>query len=371
MAYDYDVPEDSILNNTIFLHYDIINRSEKTYYDTYFGIFTDFDLGYAWDDYVGSHVMGNSYYCYNDDFDGYIFDPEPEAYADKPPAQSVTVLAGPFLDPDNEDNATGGCDESINGVNFDNGIIDDERHGMSYFIYFNSSGGAQDDPQIAIEYYQYLQARWTDNTPLLFGGWGHTASGAVGPECRFMYPGDSDPYNWGTGCELPNDGYNQDGRWWTELEVGSNSDDRRGMGSSGPFTFHPGDVQEVDLAYVFCNSYHNADSSKTLLEARLMELRQRVLDGEIVIPNSELDINESKTAGNSFEIYPNPAGNIIHIEMPEELQNCEYFISNAMGTRVKSGKLDGEISIAGLKPGFYILSVKNSIGIISNKFIKY
>jgi hypothetical protein len=142
------------------------------------------------------------------------------------------------------------------------------------------------------------------------------------------------------------------------------------MGSLGPFTFKPGDVQEVDMAFVFASSNYSADSSKNLLEARLMELRQRVLDGEIVIPNSELDINEAVPENASLRIYPNPADNRIHLKMPEELQNCEYFISNPMGTRVASGKLDGEINIAGLKPGFYILSVKAQNGIISNKFIK-
>jgi hypothetical protein len=42
-----------------------------------------------------------------------------------------------------------------------------------------------------------------------------------------------------------------------------------------------------------------------------------------------------------------------------------------MGTRVRSGKLENEINISGLKPGFYIISLKTERGIISNKFIKY
>ena len=372
MAYAYDAPADSILNNTIFVHYDLINRSQNTYFDTYFGVFTDFSIGYDWDDYVGSDVMSNSFLGYN----GYNIDGrnDPGSYGENPPAQSTTFLAGPFLDADNEDNPSGACDESKNGVNFGNGIIDDERHGMSNFIYFGGAG-FMDDPQIHVEYYQYLRAHWRDNTPLNFGGLGHYLW-APGPECRYMWPGDTDPYNWGTECVLPNDGYNQNGKWWTEEHESNSPGDRRGLGSCGPFTFHPGDVQEVELAYVFANSYKGADSSKKLLSERLSELRQRVLDGEIVIPNDELDINEQSTSVHNFKIYPNPASEVIYIET-EELRGgkAEYRIISPMGIVIASGsimnKTKNEINIQYLKPGFYIITVITENGIASNKFIKY
>ena len=120
--------------------------------------------------------MGNSYFCYNGmeiDGSGNIGE-----YENLPPAQSASILAGPFMDADQEDNPTGGCDYSINGINFGNGIIDDERHGMSYFVYFNSSGGPTGDPRNAPEYYQYMQGRWQNNSPLLFGGNGGRVAAA-------------------------------------------------------------------------------------------------------------------------------------------------------------------------------------------------
>ena len=51
LAYAFDMPDDSAFKNTVFLHYTIINRSEETYTATYFGIFTDIDLGFADDDF--------------------------------------------------------------------------------------------------------------------------------------------------------------------------------------------------------------------------------------------------------------------------------------------------------------------------------
>ena len=135
-------------------------------------------------------------------------------------------------------------------------------------------------------------------------------------------------------------------------------------------------MQEVELAYVFANSYQGADSSKNLLIERLYELRQRVLDGEIIIPNDELDINEYVDTQASFEIYPNPASEVIYIETKElKGGKAEYRVINAMGIVVASGSImtetKNEINISELKPGFYIITVITENGIASNKFIKY
>jgi hypothetical protein len=373
MAYAFDAPEDSILNNTIFMHYDLINRSELTYHDTYFGIFNDTDLGYSWDDYVGSHVEGGSYLFYN----GYEEDGsgEPGAYGAYPPAQSVTVLAGPFMDADMEDNPDGGCDFSVNGLNFGNGIADDERCGLTRFTYFGSSAGVVTGPVNAKDYYRYLQGYWRDNSPVMFGGYGHPDYGAVGPACRFMFPGDTDPMNWGTGCVLPNGGYNQNGLYWTEEQMESLPYDRRGLGSCGPFTFVPGDLQEVDLAYVYANSYQGADSSRKLLYAYLMELRQRILDGEILIPNEELGLNDVRIEQGHVHMYPNPTSSVIYLKLngPDHGM-AEYRIYNTLSGLVKSGTLlrgpGSSINIADLQTGFYFIQVQAGNSWHTGKFIK-
>lgn len=51
MAYGYQLPNDSTLNNSLFMHYDIINRSADNYHDAYIGFFADFDIGSPHDDY--------------------------------------------------------------------------------------------------------------------------------------------------------------------------------------------------------------------------------------------------------------------------------------------------------------------------------
>lgn len=372
MAYAFDAPEDSILNNTVFIHYDLINRSDNVYYNFFFGLFADLEIGYAWDDYIGSYVKGSSFYGYNGlEIDG---NGEPEAYGENPPSQSVTVLAGPFMDPDSEDNPDGGCDYSVTGVNFGNGIVDDERYGLTRFTYYNNAGGPQGDPSIAEEYYGYLHGYWKDNTPVIFGGSGHSISYEDWSACRFMFPGESDPLNWGTDCELPIGGYNQNDIWWTMENEQYNPSDRRGMGSCGPITFHPGEVQEVEMAYICANSYQGADSSRKLLFQYIDDLRQSVQDGEIIVPNSELDINDVMLDHQSFEIYPNPAREVIYLSS-DNIKNANYNIINILGTTVQSGSLfpdtRNEINIAGLKPGLYIIAIITEDGGSTNKLIKH
>ncbi len=245
------------INNMTFYSYEIINRSTFTLTETYFSPWVDTDLGYAWDDYVGCDVNRGLGYCYNGNaVDG---SGEPESYGDQPPAIGVDFFQGPYIDPDGRDNPafTGDCSiitsnfewdqMAINGVNFGNQIIDDERFGMRRFVYHNNTGGVQGDPQIAPEYYNYLRGIWKDNTKMLYGGNAHFSSGAVGPECDFMFPGDSDPCNWGTKGDPPNDGYNQNGKFWTEEEADNNPYDRRFMQSAGPFTLKPGAVNYITV----------------------------------------------------------------------------------------------------------------------------
>lgn len=245
------------VNNMSFYSYEIINRSTFELTNTYFCPWADTDLGYGWDDFVGCDVARGLGYCYNGNaVDG---SGEPEAYGSQPPAIGVDFFQGPYLDADGLDNPryshsvvsgdtvlTQLCDVSINGVNFGNGIVDDERFGMRRFLYHNNQSGATGDPSTAPEYYNMLRGVWKDGQRMLYGGTAHTSSSeTVGPECDFMFPGDTDPCNWGTGGVQPNGGYTQNGFYWTEETCGNDPNDRRFMQSAGPFTLKPGAVNYI------------------------------------------------------------------------------------------------------------------------------
>ena len=277
-----------VINNMTFYSYEIINRSTFELTETYFCPWVDTDLGYPQDDFIGCDVNRGLGYCYNGaDVDG---SGEIEAYGDQPPAIGVDFFQGPYMDPDGSDNpayngagidgpSIDGCDivsmdgtlqtlsygpdnsltgqflvdaAAINGVNFGNGIVDDERFGMRRFVYHNNSQTDQGDPDIAPEYYNYLKGIWRNNQNMRYGGDAFsTAGGAVGPDCDFMFPGDTDPCNWGTQGQPPNGGFNVNGNYWTEETANDGSPnpsgDRRFMQSAGPFTLRSGAVNYITV----------------------------------------------------------------------------------------------------------------------------
>ncbi|MBK6962627.1 MAG: T9SS C-terminal target domain-containing protein [Bacteroidales bacterium] len=271
------------INNMTFYSYEIINRSTYRLTGTYFSQWVDTDLGFATDDYVGCDVDRGLGYSYNGkpkDGDGQFW-----AYGDQPPAIGVDFFQGPYMDPDGSDNPSfkgegilgpsflGDCSivgldgssmtmeygtegnlqsgnfivksEAINGVNFGNGIRDDERFGMRRFVYHNNSdapGPYMQDPRYAPEYYNYLKGIWLDNTKMIYGGNGHISTGAYGPECDFMFPGDTDVCDWGTGGLPPNGA-----KYWTEEVAKNKEGDRRFMQSAGPFILEPGAVNYITV----------------------------------------------------------------------------------------------------------------------------
>lgn len=267
------------LNNMTFYNYQIINRSSFTLRETYFGVWTDADLGNAYDDFVGCDVQRGLGYLYNGDEND--DDGSSPGYGKNPPAVGIDFFEGPYKDASGKDDfssydvdgnldcANGYADMNgdgikdsviaepntifngnINGLNFGDGIADNERWGMRRFIFFNNGDGDYSDPQTAAEYYRYLTGFWDTGKRMTFGGTGY--SGGTDLEADFMFPGDSDPCNWGTGGIMPT-GY-EDGNW-TEVFESNQPWDRRFVQSAGPFTLEPGMVNYITTGAVWARSF--------------------------------------------------------------------------------------------------------------------
>ena len=221
MVYAYNAPDDEALNNTVFINYQFFNRSSNDYHDVYLGLWTDWDIGFFTDDYVGCDVQRNSCFGYN----GFPEDGagEPNAYGDNPPVQVLSVLAGPHTNTN-------------------------ERLGMTGFMFHKNDSSMSGDPTEAEEYYNYMQSLWKNGQPLLYGGDGYS-NGTLDLPCKYMFPGDSDPDNIGTNGIQP-EGYGTNGVYWTEEQCGNVPYDRRGLASVGPFSFLSGGTQEIDYAMI-------------------------------------------------------------------------------------------------------------------------
>ena len=300
------------INNMTFYSYEIINRSTYELRETYFSQWVDPDLGYAWDDFVGCDVRRGLGYCYN----GKPQDsPGSGSYSGLPPAVGIDFFQGPYMDADGLDNpkidipkilsdsytnlqvknllqnyrrvdennrvyydtisitddadlffaldpsswyfvpgdAVGNC--AINGVNFGNNIIDDERFGMRRFVYYdNSLDAVHGEPQKATDYYNYLRGYWKNGQRMKFGGNGAGAgTSPTNLDCDFMFPDNSDPWNWGTDGEDPHlNGFTPD--TWREITAGNSPRDVRFMQSAGPFTLKPGALNYITVGIPFAQA---------------------------------------------------------------------------------------------------------------------
>lgn len=269
------------INNMTFYSYEIINRSTYRLTDTYFSQWVDTDLGYSEDDYVGCDVSRGLGYCYNGkSIDG---TGRTEHYGNQPPAIGVDFFQGPYMDADGKDNpkydGSGKqlCDESINGVNFGDGIIDNERYGMRRFVYHDNSTGVNGDPQTAIEYYNYLRGIWRDNSKMVYGGTAHRNDPtATAIETDFMFPGNSDPCNWATGGKPT--GFPKAGQYWTEEQAGNKPYDRRFMQSAGPFTLEPGAVNYITVGIPWARAASGGPFASVELLRQVDDKCQRLFD---------------------------------------------------------------------------------------------
>ncbi|HDP97749.1 MAG TPA: hypothetical protein ENN22_01000 [bacterium] len=84
------IDDDTALGKTVFLHYTIINKSQKSINDAYVGLYVDPDLGDANDDKAACDIAFDLSYDFNgDDFD--------EVYGHQIPAVGLCLLQGPAI----------------------------------------------------------------------------------------------------------------------------------------------------------------------------------------------------------------------------------------------------------------------------------
>ena len=108
------------------------------------------------------------------------------------------------------------------GFGYGDGVVDNERLGMSSFMYYNNSGNPiNGEPSSAPDFYRYMSGLWKNGQKIAYGGDGLSAATGANLDvfADYMFPGDSDPLNWGTG------GQNMEP--WTEVTAGNSPADRR------------------------------------------------------------------------------------------------------------------------------------------------
>ncbi|MGB1943974.1 MAG: T9SS C-terminal target domain-containing protein, partial [Flavobacteriales bacterium] len=246
------------VNNMTFHNYVLINQGTQTLSNTYFGVWVDADVGTATDDYVGCDVQRGLGYSYNGDA---VDEPSNSSigYGENPPAVGIDFFEGPYQDADSIDNPLttnfGNAIDSLGipyegiGIGYGDGIVDNERFGMRRFVYYNNSNNPiNGEPATPLHFYNYMNGVWKNGQKMAYGGDGVNASTGANLDvsCDYMFPGDTDPFNWGTGGTTVEP--------WTEVTSGNPPADRRFIQAAGPFTLEPGDYNNITMGVVWARA---------------------------------------------------------------------------------------------------------------------
>ncbi|MDD5765760.1 MAG: hypothetical protein PHW79_05910, partial [Candidatus Marinimicrobia bacterium] len=159
-----------VIGDMVFMKWQIVNKSIYDWNETYLVIWSDPDLGYGRDDFVGCDTTLGMAFCYNaTDND--------QSYGTAPPAVGIDFFQGPLVDSPG-DTATLP----------DGSIYPDKKiRKMTSFIYYNNNDSPQGEPQTAQDAWNYMRGFWKDGTPITEGG---TGTDPTAPATKFMFSGD-------------------------------------------------------------------------------------------------------------------------------------------------------------------------------------
>ncbi len=384
-AYAFTCPgiadSNTVLNNTTFYNYQIVNYSSNQYDSTRMGLWVDSDLGDYQDDYVGCNVMNNYGYTYNGENYDYDTGPNP-GYHSNLPVFACNVLNGPKANPND------GID------NNNNGVIDEanEHCLMDGFNYYNNSGssinGNPSGTAGGIPYYNLMNNLWENGTPMTYGASGLRADTGSNKACRFLYPGTSDPYGIGLGGSIASPVVPPGGTvtfgpsGWTEAQAGNPFGDRRFIVNIGPFTMKPDSIYNFDYALVFTQDSANCYGNAICPITRAVSDNQRVRNwfNNNTFPTclslAGLGIKENNAALSlDFKLYPNPANNVVYIEFEKPLNKVTIEVYDMLGKIVRGFQYNdlvkyASIPVSDLQSGVYMVKIQTEEGPSIKKFVK-
>jgi len=196
--FGFDQPD--ARDNTVFLRFRVINKSSTTWNNTYVALWSDPDLGFAFDDLAGVDTSRNLGFIYNgSDADA--------VYGSPPPAAGYSILKGAFF-----------------------------TKPIQAFAYFtNAAPYPGGDPSTFQQAYNFMQGRWGDGSPYI--------DPTTGLSTTFALNGD--PVN---------------GSGWIDTPPV----DQRFLLSTGPFDLEPSQSKEMIAAIIVGQGTSNLNSITVL-----------------------------------------------------------------------------------------------------------
>lgn len=328
---------DSVINYSTFVEYNIINRSLNNYVNFDIGLLGDYynfpQLNY--NRFQGTCVYNNAVYTFGDPLHGSTED-------QKITQSMMLVSAGDFV------------------------------HTKSYK---NGNNALDGEPQNYHELYNILNGKWRNGTDMVYQGLGQVDTNYCVPglPAKYYMPAGSDPTHTGTGGIDP--GFN-----WQFNKSGCLAPlvpaiAMRTYAVLGDKMLNAGDKLTFDIAYI--TQFNEVSNDSAGVEELLHTICQKmdpVKDyyNNVIVPAWETFSTQVFSKPALFKIYPNPSCTEIFLETDIE-KPFGVQILNISGQTLRS--ISGHsnktaIDISALAPGFYILKAGDGSQSQSIKFIK-
>lgn len=316
MMYEYS-NQALYLNNTVFVRFWIINRSKNKYHDILLGNWVDFDLGYAFDDYVGCIPNLNMFYSYN----GYNFD---SLLGKNPPVVGLTYLSD----------------------------------SMSSFMYYNNDYSLKGNPTENIHYYYYLQGKYKNGQKIRHGGDGFNNVWDTSKFVNFMYPDYPD-------LSEPA---------WSDMNSSYVPADKRCVGAIGPFNLNPDEVKIIDVAYTYSRTpgYNFIDNVYGLaLDSKVLKKWYQNNNPECFC--AKTSIEEKSSSDQILLYYLNPVRETLIVHKNFEDKGKIEILSIEGKTIYISefNSFETEIDFLDYSPGLYIIKYQSPVTVLTYHLIKY
>jgi hypothetical protein len=248
------------LANTVFFRFKIINKGTKPWNDTYISFWSDPDLGYYGDDFVGSDSARQLAYAFNSSNSDSV-------YGVAPPAVGYRLLKG----------------------------VLNAKAAQSFAYFTIAQDYAHTDPSTAAGAYNFMSGHWADGT-------------------SYINPLTSQATLWGlNGDPVTGSGWIDSSPW-----------DRRMLLSTGPFTLEPGQTKEIIAALIISRGSNNlnsiaalradADAIKTMFDAGAIfgGVQEHVSDGTAA-PGQPVTLSDIAASGSQCTVTGGASGATVEL----------------------------------------------------------
>lgn len=308
------------LQNTTFYKYYITNYDSGMYTKTRIGIWNDFDLGYAFDDYVGSDTIRRMGIAYNGS------SPDP-VYGTQLTQTGTVILRSPL---------DGGSSKQPLG---------------SFMYYNNTLGTPTGNPSLPIDFVNYLNSTWIDGQHLTNACDGRDS----GMNVNYLFPEDPSVIG-----------------GWSERQCNNVPNDRRFIMSTSDFNLPSHDPVSFTIAVINTTTgTNNTDFSalKALADSAL------IYENGCNHPISPASI-ESTLLDKQFTLFPNPVSSDLTIKWSEGIatQLTSIVLINSFGETIyrlnEIASNSVKINTSGFASGSYFVQLKTDHQTITKRFVK-